>query len=534
MRFVEVSGVHLSPEFCVPVLHVDAPKSDGLKHAWAFQRRRENSEPFLLPDIFYFSQSGYSELRRRLRESAVAWTARKPTFLWRGSTTGMVSAGIGGLDISGLSQLPRFRLCTLSATLKPHTDVGITSVVQAKSQEDAEEIHKFLEQSGLLAQPVPKLAMATYRFLLDIDGNANSWSFLEKLLMGSCVLKVESDWTQWYYDSLRAWVHYVPIAPDLSDLSEKVDWCLTNESACEVIAANGKRFADALQFDDEMRRLADRVIQCDLATRSQSVMTKWQTRLYRDPKTGQLAHGAFGAVPHNVTVRGAGDAAAMQWLDSGGRPAPPGPGEHVPVLRPLPGLDRYALVRNEQFLCAEPNGKIVLRPWLKEWEMFTLLRQANAQAVSGRQERVYRVRGDEAATVPSRALPDLVNLSEGKQRSRERILLVHSGREHFETVLALHENLMRNYDVDLWSNSTHRFKRKEVIDVLGIRVHSPERRYDVLLIVNGDKSAQDAQLPAEIQTLAEAVPTLRISHFCTETGPTVPHVLRLFPSSPFR
>jgi hypothetical protein len=96
--------------------------------------------------------------------------------------------------------------------------------------------------------------MGRAKFLIEIDGNANSWGFLPKLLMGCCVLKVDSPYEQWFYKHLQPWIHYVPVANDLSDLPEKVQWCLRNERASHEIASAGRRLAESLSFDTEMSR----------------------------------------------------------------------------------------------------------------------------------------------------------------------------------------------------------------------------------------------------------------------------------------
>ena len=84
---------------------------------------------------------------------------------------------------------------------------------------------------------------ALHKWILDIDGNVNSWGFLWKLLSGCCVLKVESDHIQWYYHLLKPMIHYIPVKNDLSDLIEKVIWCKKNNNFCESIASNGKFIA---------------------------------------------------------------------------------------------------------------------------------------------------------------------------------------------------------------------------------------------------------------------------------------------------
>jgi len=85
--------------------------------------------------------------------------------------------------------------------------------------------------------------MMDYKFILDIDGWTNGWeSFFWKLYSGCVVFKQESIWKQWYYDEIKPFVHFIPIKNDFSDLREKYKWCMQNESECEKIVMNARRF----------------------------------------------------------------------------------------------------------------------------------------------------------------------------------------------------------------------------------------------------------------------------------------------------
>ena len=66
---------------------------------------------------------------------------------------------------------------------------------------------------------------ARYRYALDIGGcSGTTWDALRgKLSMGSLVFKVESGYVDWWHDLIAAGVHYMPIAPDLSDLRRRFE-----------------------------------------------------------------------------------------------------------------------------------------------------------------------------------------------------------------------------------------------------------------------------------------------------------------------
>jgi len=63
-----------------------------------------------------------------------------------------------------------------------------------------------------------------------------------ELAAASVVLVPKSDINLWYSDQLTPMEHYVPIAADASDLTEKVEWCRTHDDECRRIASNARSF----------------------------------------------------------------------------------------------------------------------------------------------------------------------------------------------------------------------------------------------------------------------------------------------------
>lgn len=212
----------------------------------SWETRSDWHDVHLIPDLYYFLAGGYENFDPAL----MPWEDRRPSIVWRGSSTGLFWQTLSVLD-----DLPRYRMCKIAQQLGARADVGLTDVVQAYPEE-AERIRERLSREGLLKPFIPMTEMARHRFIMDIDGNSNSWNFMQKLRLGCCVLRVESQWRQWFADRLIAWEHYVPVASDLSDLVERTDWCFANSRECSAIAERGRQFAIAMKFADEMSRAA--------------------------------------------------------------------------------------------------------------------------------------------------------------------------------------------------------------------------------------------------------------------------------------
>lgn len=85
--------------------------------------------------------------------------------------------------------------------------------------------------------------MMQYKYILDMDGWSNTWdATVWKLYSGSVLLKTDSVFKQWYYDELKEWIHYIPVENDLSDLNQKIEWCIHNNEQCIEITNNAKQF----------------------------------------------------------------------------------------------------------------------------------------------------------------------------------------------------------------------------------------------------------------------------------------------------
>ncbi len=205
---------------------------------------------FMIPDSIFMDCIGYRDIRRHFMTHAVPWEQRSPTAFWRGATTGApIDPNLGWRD------LPRVRLCEIGASHQDLIDAGITKVAQI-SDPGAEPL---IRQMGLIRPHVPAESFQQYKYQIDIDGNTTSWPGLFiKLLTGSVVLKVPPrlGLEQWYYDRLKPWINFIPLAPDMSDLVEKVRWLRDRDSVAQAIGAAGFQLAHELTYARETERAA--------------------------------------------------------------------------------------------------------------------------------------------------------------------------------------------------------------------------------------------------------------------------------------
>jgi len=231
-----------------PCFRFDAPAAEGPGPA---SGPSANQGP-LIPDPYCLMSQGYQSLRQAFAASPLPpWHERLPIAFWRGSSTGSK-----GITPANLEANPRYRLCRQSLHLPALVDARFSALVQCADQASAAAVRQRLEQEGLWSPRVDPPVAALHRWLIEIDGNVNSWGLLWKLLSGCCVLRVASPRRQWYHHRLQPWVHVVPVAADLGDLAEQLDWCHSHPDACARIAAAGLELAQQVVNELEQDLLA--------------------------------------------------------------------------------------------------------------------------------------------------------------------------------------------------------------------------------------------------------------------------------------
>ena len=205
-------------------------------------------EYFLVPDNSFILWRAYKEFGDEYKMDDVPWEQRRPSALWRGSTTGPTRE-----PALGWRSLQRIQLCELAREHGDLFDVGISAITQFSDPAVVED----MKNSGLLRAFVAPSQFNRFKYQIDIDGNTNSWPGLfMKLLTGSPVLKIASPfgYRQWYYDRLKPWSNYVPVSVEMSDLVDKVRWLQANDETARRIGERGRALADSLEYEAELDR----------------------------------------------------------------------------------------------------------------------------------------------------------------------------------------------------------------------------------------------------------------------------------------
>jgi hypothetical protein len=188
-----------------------------LKYVFSYAKRIDDTNSICIPDPYYCYRNQHRKQLKEIKDNYVRWLDKKEECIWRGDPNNSFNINFVNSEINGQLN-PRQYLIKLYNNKK---------------------IKKFNyeRQFTTISEQIK------YKYILDIDGWSNTWdATVWKLYSGSVLLKVKSLWKQWYYDELKEWEHYVPINNDLSDINEKIEWCINNDDKCKQIVKNGNDF----------------------------------------------------------------------------------------------------------------------------------------------------------------------------------------------------------------------------------------------------------------------------------------------------
>ena len=172
------------------------------------------------------------------------WSDRLPRVAWRGSATGMYDRTFRWSRLAALRGaplgrgVPRLDLCRTAEAHPDLFDAAITAWPQVSGR-----VRARLEQAYGTAARVPNSWFLRHRFVMNVDGNVGTTSFLTFVGAGSVVLKQDSPYLDWCAHHLGAGTHYVAVARDLSDLVPVARGALADPEGAREIVAAGRAFA---------------------------------------------------------------------------------------------------------------------------------------------------------------------------------------------------------------------------------------------------------------------------------------------------
>ena len=210
---------------------------------------------FLICDPHFLESNGYEYLKSIKK---ITFTEKKDIVYWRGNLNDIDinylneitndSLSIDNIDFSKLSN--RLQLtCYYNQKLGFDIKLGdlIYNIDKAYFKE---KIIPYLEKNSLIDQQ-PTINQNNFKYSLNINGNVNAWSFLEKMGFNvvNFLYRSEKFYSQWYYNRIQPGKHYL-IFDDIKDLNLinfKKEFLLFNE-----IASSSFNFFNQIDFKKEL------------------------------------------------------------------------------------------------------------------------------------------------------------------------------------------------------------------------------------------------------------------------------------------
>ena len=200
-----------------------------------FDRHKNDKYTTLIPDPDFIKTNGYIDLKKEVDQNDIPFKDKINKIFWR---SGVHGKGYHYYD----SQKSDKPLRCLRKILVDY------------SQEEIKKGNYWIDAKP--SYNTTKKEILQYKYLISVPGEVSSWSNLVWLMYSnSVVFLVENHNEQWYYKNIKAWEHYIPVKPDLSDLSERYNWALENEEKCKEIAEKGKEFTKTLTYESVVKTL---------------------------------------------------------------------------------------------------------------------------------------------------------------------------------------------------------------------------------------------------------------------------------------
>lgn len=250
------------PSFLVALLR--AIRVPYLAHAIHIKSR---PHAILIPDWHFAGYDGFSEVIESIGNKTSLVNVNKSCVYWRGSSTGYPSSDSlikqRGQDCGECCSLPRVQLVNRTL-LMPWMDVNLTAAIgYCSAYEDYLIKNRLIYTNQKDNKSKTKNVNNEKEWvqcmgILDIDGYVNAWGLFWRLHSGSTVFRVKSIYTNYYIEQMRPYVHYIPIASNLTDLATqtKLVTSLPHHSFLATVAANAKELVSRITIESEARRVA--------------------------------------------------------------------------------------------------------------------------------------------------------------------------------------------------------------------------------------------------------------------------------------
>lgn len=163
--------------------------------------------------------------------AAIPWEKKLDIAIWRGTQTG------GAYTLENWRNFPRSQLVLFSQQHSELIDARFSGFTQV-----TEDAKKDILNASAVGDAISMLEFGRYKYIINMDGNGWAARLPFLFALGSTVLKEESNYMEFWYSSLKPFVHYVPFKSDLSDLEDNIKWMREHPRMAKRIGEHGRQF----------------------------------------------------------------------------------------------------------------------------------------------------------------------------------------------------------------------------------------------------------------------------------------------------
>jgi len=215
----------------------------------ANKRKGDNTKNIILTHPCFFDDlEAYRSRFEECKRARKVWEDKGFTFKQKAK---IAFSRVSHTHPSGFDALKqqRFRACLLSCMYPELLDCKYVNLPAAQNS-----YFGFL--STIATGTFVSIENQTkYAYHLCLDGWAGSWilggRLTEGMLLGNLCFN-PSAYEMYFESVLKPFVHYIPVAPDLSDLLTQINWARDNPEKAEEIAENGRLFAEQFLHPDRV------------------------------------------------------------------------------------------------------------------------------------------------------------------------------------------------------------------------------------------------------------------------------------------
>ena len=264
--------------------------------------------------------------------STASFSSLKPIMFWRGSDWSILQAYPSVGTWSAHEFLQKNNLCGASkediykAVLYSGSNDGkpfdvrvpprLRAAVRSASNTSAYDIKftcaaQYAPEKLCIEDQVPTFSpdtatacdFAQYKYLISLGGGGGtSWkSTFEFLGMPGVLFLHETQMKDSFYDSIKAWEHYIPVNKDLTDLDQRLQWARNHEAESEAISKRATAFVKHFMSPEGLKEHATKTMVNPLRQYIEAYANNGENPVAVEELTKKFSSGILNAWRFNPT-----------------------------------------------------------------------------------------------------------------------------------------------------------------------------------------------------------------------------------------